>query len=73
MLNLGAADNRSLIMMATMKYGRVSTVSARINGLAVVRRFRLGSHPRAEQRVSKVVGALEVCANALQQRTGSRG
>jgi hypothetical protein len=29
-----------------------------------------GSHPRAEQRGSKVVGALEVCAKALQQRTG---
>jgi hypothetical protein len=38
MLNLGAADNKSLIMMAAMKYGRVS---ARINGLAVVRRSRL--------------------------------
>jgi hypothetical protein len=39
MFNLGAADNRSLIMMAAVKYGRVS---ARINGLAVVRRPRLG-------------------------------
>jgi hypothetical protein len=38
MLNLGAADSRSLIMMAAMKYGRVS---ARINALAVVRCFRL--------------------------------
>jgi hypothetical protein len=38
MLNLGAADNRSLIMVVAMKYGRVS---ARINGLAVVRRLRL--------------------------------
>jgi hypothetical protein len=38
MSNLGAADNRSLIMMAVVKYGRVST---RINGLAVVRRFWL--------------------------------
>jgi hypothetical protein len=38
MLNLGAADNRSLIMMVAVKCGRVS---ARINGLAVARRFRL--------------------------------
>ena len=29
-----------------------------------------GSGPRAEQRQSKLVGALEVCAKALQQRTG---
>jgi hypothetical protein len=29
----------------------------------------LGSGPRAEQRGSKVVGALEVYAKALQQRT----
>jgi hypothetical protein len=29
-----------------------------------------GSHPRAEQCGSKIVGALEVCAKALQQRTG---
>jgi hypothetical protein len=29
-----------------------------------------GSHPRAEQRSSKVVGALQVYAKALQQRTG---
>jgi hypothetical protein len=52
-------------MMAAMKYGRVS---ARISGLAVVRRFR----PRptmAEQRESKLVGAVEVCAKALQQQT----
>jgi hypothetical protein len=33
MLDLNAADNRSLIMMAAVKYGRVS---ARVNGLAVV-------------------------------------
>jgi hypothetical protein len=32
-----------------------------------------GSDPRAEQRESKVVGALEVCAKALQQRTGLVG
>jgi hypothetical protein len=52
MPNLGAADARVLVwMMAAMKYGRVS---ARINGLAAS-----GSHPRAEQRGSKVVGALE--------------
>jgi hypothetical protein len=41
MLNLGAADNSSLIMMAAVKNGRVS---ARTNGLAVVWRFR----PRPE-------------------------
>jgi hypothetical protein len=48
---------------AVSKCGRVS---ARINGLAVVLRPRLG--PRAEQRESKVVGALEVCAKALQHQ-----
>jgi hypothetical protein len=46
-------------MVAAVKYGRVS---ARINGLAVVRRSS-STHPRAEQRGSKAVGALEVCAN----------
>ena len=52
-------------MVAAMKYGRVS---ARINGLAVVWRF--GLRPRmAEQRESKLVGEVGVCAKALQQRT----
>ena len=31
------------------------------------------AHPKAEQRGSKVVGALEVCAKALQKRTGLVG
>jgi hypothetical protein len=38
MPNLGAADGMLVWIMAAMKYGRVS---ARINGLAVVRRIRL--------------------------------
>jgi hypothetical protein len=60
MLNLGAADNRSFIMVVAMKYGRVS---ARVNGLAVVRRLRLRPE-RAERRgSSRALGALEVlCA-----------
>jgi hypothetical protein len=43
MPNLGAADSRSLIMMTAVKYGRLS---ARINGLPVVRRFRLPAQAR---------------------------
>jgi hypothetical protein len=38
MPNLGAADGMLVFMVFAMKYGRVS---ARINGLAVVRRPRL--------------------------------
>ena len=32
-----------------------------------------GSGPRAEQRESKLEGAVEVCAKALQQRAGFLG
>ena len=45
-----------------------SSSLARTNGLAVVWRLRLT--PRAEQRESKLEGEVEVCAKALQQRTG---
>jgi hypothetical protein len=55
-------------MVVAMKYGRVS---ARTNGLAVEWRFQ--RNPWAEQRGTKVVGALEVCAKALQQRAGFLG
>jgi hypothetical protein len=50
-----------------------SSSLARINGLAVVWRWRFGlrrSGPMAEQRESKLQGEVEVCAKALQQRTG---
>jgi hypothetical protein len=47
-----------------------SSSLARINGLAVVWRFGLTqAQSMAEQRESKLVGEVGVCAKALQQRT----
>jgi hypothetical protein len=61
--NPGAADSRSLIMAVAMKYGRVS---ARISGLAVVRRegiycgsWRVDSGTRASSWLHTRVSQLE--------------
>jgi hypothetical protein len=69
MLGLNAADSRSFIMVAAVKYGRVS---ARVNQWPA-RCMALPAHLAAEQRGTKVVGALEVCPKALQQRDGLLG
>jgi hypothetical protein len=57
MPNLGAADNRSLVMMAAVEYGRAL---ARINGLAVVWRSQLmpewAQWKYAQRRCSSVLG-----------------
>jgi hypothetical protein len=72
MSNLGAADSRSLIMMN----GGCDEIRPRVGpseSMAWPLCGASGSHPRAVSSMGpkfKVVGALEVCAKALQQRTG---
>ena len=67
MPNLGAADGTRVWMMYAVDR---SSSLARTNGLAALCAAS-GSHPRAEQRGSKVVGALEVLYKYVRRRCSS--